>query len=623
MAVSSFEDGVQKHQKVYSFLKRTLSQEHYEGVRVIEPCVIVTDGFNRTFQFAVLGSEILYITENPPRTAKDIKITVDLACVTSVELIHDVAEFLGGELKTKNQHIRLEYKKAFKGASSPQQAGSFPSVEINATCKLAAQASILSTSPLLRHDALEISLEKPLSVQRKGCVRGAVSKPLASQSLLAQTSRHHLSASNPDLRTIDHCNTKGLMKGSSRRPLPPPPLGVEGQSVPGNSNEKPQLHSLDYEQTKRPASPRRQQKNTHQEDLDLDSSSSSAELELSYTQSSYSFQRQHSADMSSCYRAPSSGATSPLGRGRCYSDVSESTDSFVDLRNLDTERSESVAKVEMTEVHLYILRENSPMFLHLRSTWNNCILKSTLHFGRRDSTSSNYSAIMANGSKVDNSRLLHLFNQLKTEILQSHIMETTFVLVQELLTAAEKSFNLKKYFWKSPELFCFLVAQLEKYMPQSPCYSSHKREGNREDELDYVVVLLQTLVCFFRETDILSTRLTVIKDHKGRPIKSLLRTLIIVPLTTGQVPGSGSDISPAAKRLLTGNNKNMFTVGSGHNEMNKLLIEVLDSATSLLFELICVVHQANCFSVEGNVLNIFWLMKFLEAQEQTVSLQTT
>lgn len=96
-----------------------------------------------------------------------------------------------------------------------------------------------------------------------------------------------------------------------------------------------------------------------------------------------------------------------------------------------------------------------------------------------------------------------------------------------------------------------------------------------------------------------------------------MRTLIIVPLTTGQVPGSGPDISPAAKRLLTGNNKNMFTVGSGHNEMNKLLIEVLDSATSLLFELICVVHQANCFSVEGNVLNIFWLMKFLEAQEQT------
>ena len=46
------------------------------------------------------------------------------------------------------------------------------------------------------------------------------------------------------------------------------------------------------------------------------------------------------------------------------------------------------------------------------------------------------------------SQLLHLFNQLKQEILQSHIMEKSFVLIQELLTAAQKSFNLKKYFWK-------------------------------------------------------------------------------------------------------------------------------------------------------------------------------
>lgn len=323
-------------------------------------------------------------------------ISIDFVLFSFFFQIHDVAEFLGGELKTKNQHIRLEYKKTFKAASSPQQAVSFPSVEINATCKLAAQASILSTSPVLSHDALEINLEKPLSVQRKGCVHGAVSKPLASQSLSAQTSTRHLSASNPDLRTIDHCNTKGLLKGSSRRPLPPPPLGVEGQSVLGNSNERPQLHSLDYEQTKRPASPRRQQTNKHQKDLDLDSSSSSAELELSYTQSSYSFQRQHSADMSSCYRAPSSGATSPLGRGRCDSDVSESTDSFVDLRNLDAERSESVAKVEMTEVHLYILRENSPMFLHLRSTWNNCILVSKYCQGTYFYLLTNFTLIIQN-----------------------------------------------------------------------------------------------------------------------------------------------------------------------------------------------------------------------------------
>ena len=87
MAGSSLEEGVQKHQKVYSFLKRVLPQDRYEGVRVIEPCVVVADGFKKSFQFAVLGDELLYITENPPRTSKDIRLKVDLACVTSIELV--------------------------------------------------------------------------------------------------------------------------------------------------------------------------------------------------------------------------------------------------------------------------------------------------------------------------------------------------------------------------------------------------------------------------------------------------------------------------------------------------------------------------------------------------------
>jgi len=194
-------------------------------------------------------------------------------------------------------------------------------------------------------------------------------------------------------------------------------------------------------------------------------------------------------------------------------------------------------------------------------------------------------------------------------------MEKTFVLIQELLTAAEKSFNLKKYFWKSPDLFLFMVEQLQRYMPQSS-RSSRKKGSNREDELDFVVVLLQTFVCMFRETDILSTRLRVIKDNKGRAVRDLLKTIIIHPLTTVSSVGVPS-ISPAAQLLLSGVDKNMFTVGAGDVEANKLLKEILDSATSLLFELICVIHQANCFSMEDNVLNIYWLMKILESQEQT------
>ena len=49
---------------------------------------------NKTFQFAVLGDEMLYITENPPRSLKDIQIKLDLACVTSVELVSWSRSFL-------------------------------------------------------------------------------------------------------------------------------------------------------------------------------------------------------------------------------------------------------------------------------------------------------------------------------------------------------------------------------------------------------------------------------------------------------------------------------------------------------------------------------------------------
>lgn len=159
-----------------------------------------------------------------------------------------------------------------------------------------------------------------------------------------------------------------------------------------------------------------------------------------------------------------------------------------------------------------------------------------------------------------------------------------------------------------------MVGQLQQYMPQSRSQSSQKKGSNREDKLDFVVVLLQTLLCQFRETDILSTRLMVIKAHKGQAIKDLLKCIVLHPLTTSQQPVG---ISPAAQLLLSRADKNMFTMRNREQGTDKLLREVLENATLLLFELMCAVHQANCFSVEDNVLNIFWLIKFVEAQEQT------
>lgn len=146
---------------------------------------------------------------------------------------------------------------------------------------------------------------------------------------------------------------------------------------------------------------------------ELNCSSSSSELEISYQDSSTSFNRQKSVD----------SASGAYGRSRYGSDSNGSVDSGeeLDYNSDDGGNYSANKKFELMEMDLYILSEKSPMYMHLKSTWNNCILKSTLHHGRRSSTPTSPTG----SNKVDNSQLLHLFNQLKTEILQSHIMEKT------------------------------------------------------------------------------------------------------------------------------------------------------------------------------------------------------
>ena len=212
----------------------------------------------------------------------------------------------------------------------------------------------------------------------------------SAQQLSVETHRYHLSASDPDLRNIKHgvgdryLGSTGNVKddaGSSncRRPLPPPPPGHESCVTQSPSSHKYSAGSVDQGHRKGPSTPRQQRPNSDKDDIDLDSSSSSTELEaLSYQHSSNSFQRQKSADFSGHHKAPSPRATSPY-EGSCFHSDSNESDSLGELDNSDVDSNGSAAKkVEITELHLYILTENSPMFKHLRSTWNNCILVSVL-----------------------------------------------------------------------------------------------------------------------------------------------------------------------------------------------------------------------------------------------------
>ena len=213
------------------------------------------------------------------------------------------------------------------------------------------------------------------------------SQPTTTRYLAVQTNRLHLSASDPDLRNLkDEHNqlysaSTGNMKANlsspvSRRPLPPPPPGHESPVTHSNSKSRLRAASLDQaRRRKKPSSsPRPKRPNSNNEHYDLNWSSSSSELEFSHQQSSNALQRQRSADFSAPWRAPSPH------RDRYRSDSNGSMESLEDLDNCysDEEINDSAPKTfELTELNLYILTENSPMFIYLRSTWNNCILVSS------------------------------------------------------------------------------------------------------------------------------------------------------------------------------------------------------------------------------------------------------
>lgn len=175
--------------------------------------------------------------------------------------IYDVAEFLRGDLKTKNQHILIVYKKIFKQMASSQSIAIPPS-ENNSPLKLALQSSsILSTSPVLRVDTAP---QVGGNLKSKTSMGRVESQPVTTQHLSVQTTSLQWSASDPDLRHLRHERSSKLYSGSasnigavstspqSRRLLPPPPPGHQSMIVQSSSSARLKLWSVAKQRRKKP-----------------------------------------------------------------------------------------------------------------------------------------------------------------------------------------------------------------------------------------------------------------------------------------------------------------------------------------------------------------------------------
>ncbi|KAM4883209.1 uncharacterized protein C12orf56 homolog [Thomomys bottae] len=251
------------------------------------------------------------------------------------------------------------------------------------------------------------------------------------------------------------------------------------------------------------------------------------------------------------------------------------------------------------ELHLYVISQTSSIFLHLKSSWNNYIIKATL---LQDPVyASEYSAVTESQKPYRSEEKIKHFRQLKSELfLEDNTLRKILCLITELKVAAQKNFILKRLFWKTSDLFYFLVNKLHEYLPESKDKNALQNKSQRADELAACIGIIQTLGLMFRETEIESSRLNTLAAKKGT-----LFNLLVILISKPQIPKSCSlfDIQVDDSTLVE---------MSFDAELQKLIWEYTDTATALLYEILLVFQQGN-LGLGSTKFAISWMMSFLQS----------
>uniref|UniRef100_A0A3B3ZMW8 Uncharacterized protein n=1 Tax=Periophthalmus magnuspinnatus TaxID=409849 RepID=A0A3B3ZMW8_9GOBI len=238
----------------------------------------------------------------------------------------------------------------------------------------------------------------------------------------------------------------------------------------------------------------------------------------------------------------------------------------------------------IAELHLYALSPISTLYIHLQSTWTSFIIKSTLMldlvYRRKYCTSP---------QGISWEQTAHLFSQLQGEMLQEGIsVESLYLLLQELCTAAHRNVTLRRLFWRSNELCRFLVQILEDFLPgdRSVLYTT--------DHLLMSILVVQTLAVMFRETEVEPARLSLLSANNGALVTRMLLALIRDP---------GGVVFHCKQFLF-------------FSQTDVCLAEYLDAACSLLFELLL---QGQQFSFSDSILSVGWILQVLQPHPHLLS----
>ncbi|XP_073863452.1 uncharacterized protein C12orf56 homolog isoform X9 [Macaca fascicularis] len=207
-----------------------------------------------------------------------------------------------------------------------------------------------------------------------------------------------------------------------------------------------------------------------------------------------------------------------------------------------------------------------------------------------------------NESPLRSEEKIKHFSQLKSELfLKDNSLRRILPLIMELKVAAQKNFILKRLFWKTSDLFYFLVNKLHEYLPESRDKNALQNQSQRVDELVACIEIIQTLVLMFRETETESSRLNTLAAKKGT-----LFNLLVILISEPQIPKSCPvfDIQLVADSALV---RMSFDA-----ELQKLILEYTNTATALLYEILLVFQQGN-LGLGSRKFAISWMMSFLQS----------
>lgn len=603
-----------KNSKLESFLKRNLDVDTFERIRTHEACIVCSEKEDKVFKFVVLSDERIYLTENPPKKIS-VEKSVNLRDVVSVELLNDYPEFLNGRERENTLHIVVKYRTR-ESAKTKRRLSEVISSRLTPRTQ---------TSRTSRSDSSESASVKPRALPIFN-VKHAQDDGGKNAQKHGTTQRHNSSTSSS---LGDDDDDGGWRRSRSCKETSP--RRRESKMLTSSLNEKEfrqtrdeskalrkhrrasdssdatndPLKLLTRQRAKKTGSsdkngiPVRRQKAKNELQLDLDN------LNDDDSDDEANVVDRNKLTVPSQHLRSRHCSSNSLGSRRS----STNDDPFEE----DAEEEEDSTRMRETMLHLYIPDHTSPLLMLIQSAWNSCIIRATLE---EDEEFCKTIPVTPRGPGPSGEQLETSFCELKSELLNPRMpMEELFNLVDELNNAAERKFTIKKLFWKTQELFAFIVAQLQKYLPKSPKprgENDDETRSRRADEFEYVVLLVETLQNMLHETDILALRMTTLKAENGK----LLFDLVVVLTCFAELPQKYVPPSRKAQALLNSVQSTQWKC-IADMELSKLVQEYNNAATATLYELILIAHQANWGDQDGCFFNVRWLVKVLEQLSTT------